>query len=66
MNLPVNQRSLHFPQSDGFVYAVDLRTVGQPEWLNVVTMLYLRSVGLSVLRHTGTGDHFHVYLKDGS
>ena len=65
MGLPVNQRSLHFRQSDGFVYAVDLRTRGRPEWLTALTTLYLRSVGLSVLRHLGTADHLHVYLKSG-
>lgn len=63
MGLPVNQRSLHFRQSDGFVYAVDLRTRGRPEWLTALTTLYLRSVGLSVLRHLGTADHLHVYLR---
>ncbi|MFT4604947.1 MAG: hypothetical protein ACI9W4_001686 [Rhodothermales bacterium] len=63
MGLPVNERSLHFRQSDGFVYAVDLRTRGRPEWLTALTTLYMRSVGLSVLRHLGTADHLHVYLK---
>ncbi|MBO6575856.1 MAG: hypothetical protein JJ896_10600 [Rhodothermales bacterium] len=62
MNLPVNQRSLHYAQESGYVHAVDLRTIGRPEWLNTATRLYLRSVGLEVLRHTGTADHFHVYL----
>lgn len=62
MGLPVNQRSLHFRQPSGFVHAVDLRTRGRPEWLTGLTTLYLRSVGLSVLRHTGTADHLHVYL----
>ncbi len=65
MGLPVNERSLHYRQPDGFVYAVDLRTRGRPEWLTVLTTLYLRSVGLSVLRHVGTADHLHVYLKAG-
>ncbi|NNE71014.1 MAG: hypothetical protein HKN29_11715 [Rhodothermales bacterium] len=65
MGLPVNQRSLHYPQDSGFVHAVDLRTRGRPEWLTALTTLYLRSVGLSVLRHTGTADHLHVYLPAG-
>jgi hypothetical protein len=63
MGLPINQRSLHFSQEDGFVHAVDLRTRGRSAVRNALTTLYLRSVGLSVIRHTGTADHLHVYLS---
>ncbi len=63
MGLPVYDRSLHFSQPDGFVHAVDLRTIGRPEWQNVLAKLYFRSLGLSVLRHVGTADHLHVSLR---
>ncbi len=61
--LPANEASLHLPQRDGYVYAVDIRTQGRPEWRNRAVDLYFRIVGFSTLRHTGTADHLHVYLR---
>lgn len=62
MGLPANEASLHLPQEDGLVYAVDIRTLGRPEWRNGALVLYFRTMGFGTLRHTGTADHLHVYL----
>jgi hypothetical protein len=60
--MAVNENSLHLPQEDGFVYAVDVRTVGRPEWQNKAVRVYFRSLGFQTLRHVGTADHLHVEL----
>jgi hypothetical protein len=60
MGLPVNQRSLHYQQSDGWVHAVDLRTQGAIK--SVLVEWYFLAMGLDTLRHTGTGDHLHLSL----
>jgi len=62
MGLPVQQESLHYAQSDGFVHAIDLRTVGRPQWRNALVELYFRAAGFETLRHVGTADHLHVAL----
>ncbi len=61
--LPVNEASLHFPQDDGFVHAVDLRTRGRPDWRNRGLELAFWAFGLHSLRHVGTADHLHVSLR---
>ena len=63
MGLSPNESSLHFPQDDGFVYALDLRTIGRPEWRNRTVELTFRALGFNTLRHVGTGDHLHVSLR---
>lgn len=63
MGLSENQQSLHYPQSDGYVHAVDLRTTGRAELKNMFTRLALNLVGLKSIRHVGTADHLHVYLR---
>lgn len=63
--LPVNEASLHLPQADGYVYAVDVRTVGRPEWQNRWVEFYFRVMGFETLRHVGTADHLHVNLVPG-
>ena len=63
MGLPRNQRSLHLKQSDGYAYAIDLRTQNRPEWLNTLVAMYFRAMGLQTLRHVGTADHLHVSLQ---
>lgn len=62
MGLPANPRSLHYRQSDGWVHAVDLRTVQRPvaSWL---VSGYFHAMGFSTLRHSGTADHLHVELR---
>ncbi len=60
MGLPVNRRSLHYRQADGWVHAVDLRTRGALK--SVLVDWYFRAVGFDTLRHRGTGDHLHVSL----
>ena len=60
--LPVNEASLHFEQPDGFVHALDLRTVGRPVWQVGLMHAYFRLTGFSTLRHVGTADHLHVSL----
>lgn len=61
--LPANESSLHFRQDDGFVHALDLRTVDRPEWRNQATELVFRAMGFQTLRHVGTADHLHVSLR---
>jgi hypothetical protein len=63
--LPVNEASLHLPQPDGYVHAVDVRTVGRPEWRNRGVAFYFRLMGFQTLRHVGTADHLHVSLAPG-
>ena len=60
MGLTVNQRSLHYPQADGWVHAVDIRVRGPLSALFVE--LYFRGMGFETLRHVGTADHLHVAL----
>jgi hypothetical protein len=60
--LPPNEASLHFEQPNGFVHAVDLRTLGRPEWRNRAVRLYFQAMGFYTLRHVGTADHLHVSL----
>jgi hypothetical protein len=62
MGLPVNQASMHFKQDDGYVHAVDLRTVGRGWWRNWGVEGYFRAMGFTTLRHRGTEDHLHVSL----
>lgn len=61
--LSPNEASLHLPQEDGYVYAVDIRTNGRPEWRNRFVALYFRAMGFGSLRHIGTADHLHISLK---
>jgi len=62
MGLPTLDNSLHFVQPDGFVHAVDLRTIRRSEWRNRFLVGYFRLMGLKTLRHVGTADHLHVSL----
>lgn len=62
MGLSAKNRSLHYPQSDGYVHAADLRTTGRSEWRNDLMGLFFRIMGFGTLRHTGTADHLHVSL----
>ncbi len=63
--IPVNEASLHLPQPDGYVYAVDIRTLDRPEWRNRAASFYFRVMGFDTLRHVGTADHLHVSLDPG-
>jgi hypothetical protein len=63
MGLPVNERTLHYGQRDGWVHAVDLRTRGHNEVANRLVQFYFWSMGFSTLRHVGTADHLHVQLR---
>ncbi len=62
MGLPVREASLHYHQADGYVHAVDIRTIDRPAWRTGATALYFRFMGLRTLRHVGTADHLHVSL----
>ncbi|TYP93508.1 hypothetical protein LX73_1212 [Fodinibius salinus] len=62
MGMDKNPESLHYPQSSGYVHAIDLRTKGRPEWKNWMLVISLRAMALQVSRHVGTADHLHVYL----
>lgn len=63
MGLPVNERTKHYVQRDGYVHAVDLRTRDRSEIRNRATQLYFWMMGFDTLRHVGTADHLHVQLK---
>lgn len=62
MGLPINQSSLHFPQPDGYVHAIDLRTKGHSEFRNFILSNSLRLMGFKTLRHVGSADHLHISL----
>lgn len=62
MGLPINERTKHYRQRDGWVHAVDLRTRGRWEIRNRAVQLYFWSMGFDTLRHVGTADHLHVEL----
>jgi len=63
MGLPVNDRTLHYRQGDGWVHAVDLQTGGRSEIVNRFVEIYFRAMGFRTLRHVGTADHLHVELR---
>ena len=63
MGLPVNERSLHYPQKDGYAYAIDLRTRERSFTRNVLLQNYFRMMGFRTLKHTGTAPHLHISLK---
>lgn len=62
MGLPVNDRTLHYRQRDGWAHAVDLQTNGRGEVVNRFVEIYFRVMGFRTLRHVGTADHLHVEL----
>jgi hypothetical protein len=62
LGLPVNDRSPHQLQHDGYVHAADLRTVGRSGLKNRLVQLYFWSMGFETRRHVGTADHLHVEL----
>lgn len=62
MGLPVFDGTLHYPQRDGWVHAVDLRTNGRNPVVNWLVEWYFRAMGFRTLRHVGTADHLHVEL----
>ena len=63
MGLPINDRTKHYVQQDGWVHAVDLRTREHSEVANRSVQFYFWVMGFSTLRHVGTADHLHVQLK---
>lgn len=63
MQLAEKKRSLHYPQADGYVHALDLRTKGRSESWNGWAARYFEFMGFRTLRHTGTEDHLHISLK---
>lgn len=65
MGLTPRESSLHFPQADGYVHALDLRTAGRPGWRNLLVSGAFRIMGFRTLRHVGTADHLHVSLPGG-
>ncbi len=62
MGLPPQQASLHYRQADGYVHALDLRTIGRGGWSNWAVASYFGLMGFNTLRHIGTADHLHVSL----
>lgn len=66
MRLPVFERTMHYPQRDSWVHAIDVRTIGHGEIRNTLLAWYFRAVGLRVVRHVGTADHLHIELPIAS
>lgn len=62
MGLTPKQYSKHFVQNDGHVHAIDLRTIGRPEWQNTLAAYAFKFMGFKTLRHIGTADHLHISL----
>ena len=62
MGLKTAKHSLHYPQEDGYVYAMDLRTNYRSELRNNLTQTYFQIMGFNTLRHGGTADHLHISL----
>ncbi len=62
MGLPAQRESMHYSQDDGFVHALDLRTLDRSWWRNWAVEGYFRAMGFQTLRHVGTEDHLHVTL----
>ncbi len=62
LGLPVVTGTLHAPQADGWVHAVDIHTRGRGFLVNWLVATYFRAMGFRVLRHVGTADHLHVEL----
>lgn len=62
MGLSVNPKSLHYPQSNGYVHAFDLQTEGRSWIRNFTIEMYFQLLGFRTLRHVGTADHLHVAL----
>lgn len=62
MGLPVVTGTLHGPQADGWVHAVDIHTRGRGFLVNLLVATYFRAMGFRVRRHVGTADHLHVEL----
>lgn len=63
MGLRTLNNSLHYPQKDGYVHAMDLRTNGRTEFRNKLLKFYFDAMGFNTLRHVGTGDHLHISLS---
>lgn len=62
MGLTPLQNSMHYPQSNGYVYAIDIRTIGKSEIRNRLLQFTFYALGFNTLRHTGTADHLHIAL----
>jgi hypothetical protein len=63
MGAPTPNWSMHYRQTDGWVHAMDLRTIGRSRARNFLTGWYFRVLGFRVLRHDVTADHLHVSLR---
>jgi hypothetical protein len=62
MGLRAQRRSAHYEQEDGWVHALDLRTIGRSWLRNGLVRVYFEALGFETLRHSGTADHLHVSL----
>ena len=63
MGLPANSRTRHYKQKDGYIHAVDLRTVGHGAIKNRALQFYFWLMGFDTRRHVGTADHLHIELN---
>lgn len=63
MGLPTKKHSLHYSQKDGYVYALDIRTLNRSGLVNFLVESYFKLMGFNTLVHGGTGTHLHVSLS---
>ena len=62
MGMHQPRHSMHYTQSDGWVHAVDLRTLGRSAVRNHAIQIYFELMGFDTLRHRGTADQLHVAM----
>jgi hypothetical protein len=62
MGLPVQDRSLHYPQADGYAHALDLHTRRHSALRNRLLRAYFAALGFRTRYHGGTAEHLHVAL----
>ncbi|MFT5619362.1 MAG: hypothetical protein ACI85I_002605 [Arenicella sp.] len=62
MGLKTLKNSLHYPQKDGYVHAIDLHTNNRSEFRNRLLKYYFMLMGFHTLRYVGTADHLHISL----
>lgn len=62
MGLSPRQHSRHYPQENGYVYAIDIRTIDKSEIRNRLLEFSFYALGFDTRRHTGTADHLHISL----
>ncbi len=66
MGLRIPFTSRHFPQTDGYAHAVDLRVTDAGDLQNWARQGLFLLMGLHAGRHGGTADHLHVSMPEAA